>query len=260
MRMMPSTVLLSVVSALIIAGCSVKENRGECPCRLLLDFSGVDTSVIRSADLLVTAGDGVVFADEVGISSSDAQVQLEVPRAELYMNVYSGISEEPMPGEGVMIPYGEQAPPLYIHSAGVDSRSESVSTKVVMRKEHCVVTLDVNDKEGFPFTLKVTGGICGYDAGGLPVRGEFMCGVEGSAQEGFRVTVPRQLEPSLELHVYDGAVVAKTFALGEYLERIGYDWTKENLDDVTVMLDYSLTYVILTVQGWDEEYAYRVEI
>lgn len=260
MRMMPSTVLVCVVSAFVIAGCSVKENRGECPCRLLLDFSEVDTSVIRSADLLVTARDGVVFADEVGIPDSDGLVLLEVPRTDLYMNIYSGFSEEMLPGEGVVIPYGEQAPPLYIYSTEVDSRSEWVSEKVIMRKEHCVVSVEVNDKEEFPFTLKVRGSICGYDAGGLPMVGEFMCGVEGNPRDGFRLTVPRQLEPSLELDVYDGAVVAKTFALGEYLERIGYDWTKEDLDDVTVMLDYSLTYVILTVQGWDEEYAYRVEI
>lgn len=257
---MPSKVLVSVVSAFIVAGCSIKENRDECPCRLLLDFSEVDASVIWSADLLVMAQGGVVYAEEVGIPVQDGPIQVDVPRTDLSVNVYAGNSVDPVPGEGMMIPYGEQAPELYIHSSEIDTRKEMVREKVVMRKEHCVVSVKVSDSEGFPFTLEVAGNVCGYDGSGLPVQGEFMCGVDGNAVDGFRVVVPRQLDSSLELIVCDGTEVAKIFALGEYLESSGYDWTKEDLEDVTVWLDYSLTYVVLTVQGWDEEFTYKVEI
>lgn len=252
--------LVSAVSALIIAGCSVKENRDGCPCRLMLDFSEVDTSVIRSANLLVTAQDGVVFADEATLPVSGGLVQTEVPRTDLRINVYSGASENTVADEGIMIPLGEQASPLYMHSSEVDSRRESLYEKIMMRKEHCVLTVLINDEERFPFTIKLTGNVCGYDVYGLPVRGDFLCDVEGNAKNGFSAIVPRQLDSSLQLKICDGSKVTETFAVGEYLESSGYDWTKEDLEDVTVRLDYCLTYVVLTVSGWNEEFTYKVEI
>lgn len=260
MRRMPSKALVSMVSAFIVAGCSVKERRDECPCRLLLDFSEVDASVIWSADLLVMTQGGVVYAEEVGIPVPDGPIQVDVPRTDLSVNAYAGHAVDAVPGVGMMIPYGEQAPELYIHSSVVDTRKEMSVEKIVMRKEHCVVSVEVSDREDFPFTLEVAGNVCGYDVNGLPVQGKFMCGVDGNPVDGFRVVVPRQLDSSLELIVRDGTEVAKTFVLGEYLESSGYDWTKENLEDVTVWLDYSLTYVVLAVQGWDEEFTYKVEI
>ena len=68
MRTMPSKVLMSVFSLIVCAGCSVKEDRTLCPCRLVLDFSEVDTAVIRSVDQDVTTPDGFVFAENVGQS------------------------------------------------------------------------------------------------------------------------------------------------------------------------------------------------
>ena len=62
------------------------------------------------------------------------------------------------------------------------------------------------------------------------------------------------------LEVHDDTGTLKTFALGEYVAASGYDWQEENLRDITVSLDYSLTRVAISVAGWREEHVFNVVI
>jgi hypothetical protein len=56
----------------------------------------------------------------------------------------------------------------------------------------------------------------------------------------------------------DGSATLKTFAIGEYLQAGGYDWTAEELEDATVILDYYITGIRITYKGWDKEYSYDI--
>ena len=60
------------------------------------------------------------------------------------------------------------------------------------------------------------------------------------------------------LEVDDGVPHLKKFAIGEYLDQAGYDWTLPSLEDVTVVLDYSLTSVTIQIAGWDKEDVYNI--
>ena len=97
-----------------------------------------------------------------------------------------------------------------------------------------------------------------YSLDGLPSEGDFACvaypGESGNLQAG----LPRQVDASLVLEVDDGTSVLKTFALGEYIVNGGYDWTAEELEDVTVTLNYQMTYVKISISGWDREYFYNI--
>ena len=50
----------------------------------------------------------------------------------------------------------------------------------------------------------------------------------------------------------------KTFALGNYIQQCGYDWTSEDLQDIVVKIDYACTRISITVGPW--EYSYDVDI
>ena len=97
-----------------------------------------------------------------------------------------------------------------------------------------------------------------YDIDGNPSPGDFSCVAypidDGRAQ----VLLPRQLDSSLLLQVDDQAPHLKTFAIGEYLAAGGYDWTAEELSDVTVVLDYSMNVISVKMAGWDKEDIYNV--
>ena len=62
------------------------------------------------------------------------------------------------------------------------------------------------------------------------------------------------------LEIDDGTEVLKRFALGEYLVGGGYDWTEDDLEDVKVVIDWSMTAVTLVVQGWDWVREYEIVI
>jgi hypothetical protein len=52
---------------MLVVSCSVKEDRKMCPCRLVLDMAEVDTSVVKYAEIVVTAADGYGFRDTLRV-------------------------------------------------------------------------------------------------------------------------------------------------------------------------------------------------
>jgi hypothetical protein len=113
---------------------------------------------------------------------------------------------------------------------------------------------------GFPFDMTLVGNVCGYCADGAPMPGRFNCSPEMVGKSSYIVNLPRQRDASLILEVNDGSQVVKTFALGEYVKACGYDWTEEDLKDVTVDIDYARTQIRIAVQGWDEVYEFDIVI
>ena len=85
-----SVVLLPVCVIMSVAGCSVKEDRDRCPCRLLVDFSAVGSGVPHVVDLCVTSADGFLFNDVVDIDGLDGIYAVDVPKGTVRVNVYAG--------------------------------------------------------------------------------------------------------------------------------------------------------------------------
>ena len=257
---MPSGVPAMVLGAILTVACSVKENRDICPCRLLLDFSEVDTAVIRSVDIFATAPDGLVFTGKLECKDFAREYEMEIPRSVLNLNIYQGALTHHIRGTELVIPYGEESPMVYAYSSRIDAGYEWVREKIVMKKSHCVMTIRVKDDSDFSFGLEVKGNVNGFDSAGNPMQGDFSCNAPGNAEDGFVVVVPRQVDRSLKLCVNESSGVSRTFALGEYMAASGYDWSQNVLEDVTVWLDYCLTHISITIRKWDGDFSYDVVI
>lgn len=253
-------IFTAALVVLFLGSCSVKEDRYSCPCRLSLDFSGVDTDVVGPVFLLATLDGEVVFSDSVGAAAVKEDYVREVPHGNLRVNAWCAPRERIDEENGVVIPFGCECPPIYMHSFMADTRGEVCHEKVTMSKNHCRLTVRVEGCEEMPYSLTFRGNVDGYDLDGLPSDGDFACvaypGEAGSSE----AVLPRQLDSSLMLEVDDGTSVAKTFAVGEYILASGYDWSSENLEDVTIVLDYYLTYITISVQEWDKEYIYDITL
>ena len=52
---------------MLFVSCSVKEDRDMCPCRLMLDMTDVDTSVVKYAEIVVTASGGYGLRDTLSV-------------------------------------------------------------------------------------------------------------------------------------------------------------------------------------------------
>ena len=249
------SLLLCVLSCV----CCIKEEREECPCRLIVDLAEVDSADVASVGVLLASRSDFSYMGERTADSYGKDEVILVPRDELFLNVCHG-DEDMMGTDGLKIPEGEACPPVYLYSALIDaSESEFVRHQVRMHKCHCVMSIYV-EGEGFPFEMTVKGGVCGYDAAGYPRSGDFFCTPDEMGESSYSVILPRQTDASLLLQINDGTGVVKTFALGEYIKACGYDWTDYDLKDLTVGIDYARTQIVIAVQGWDEVYDFDIVI
>ena len=244
---------------MVLAGC-VKERRGLCPCRLSLDFTRLDTSVVASARVNVLGPGGFVYDESINMNSFLEELLINVPKGGCMLCVHSGERGMVNPDRGLFIPYGKDCPPVYMCAAYLDTECETYRKVVVLRKNHCMLSVLIEDAEHFPFALAVKGGVAGYGADGTPVEGEFFCSVEGFTDAGWVLSVPRQIDDSMLLEIKDGTSVLKTFALGEYIRASGYDWNAADLEDITIGIDYTRTKLTVSVMGWDEVYEFDVVI
>ena len=51
----------------------------------------------------------------------------------------------------------------------------------------------------------------------------------------------------------------KTFALGNYINKCGYDWTAADLQDIVVRIDYACTKLNIAVGAWEHSYDVDIE-
>ena len=249
------SVYISIIVCLVSAGCSVKEYRDTCPCRLMLDFSGVDTSIVKTANVLAVYSDGRTFSDAVPASMFSEVYVREISRGHIRFTIWGGEGVD----EQLLIPYGCECPPLYMHAFDADVSGESFYEKVGMKKNHCCLKVLFDGKQEMPYSLTFRGNVDGYRTDGMPSTGDFACVAYPLDAGGSQVVVPRQTDSSLLLDVEDEDIsVLKTFAIGELLRAGGYDWNAEELEDATVILDYYVTGIKITYKGWDKEYTYDI--
>lgn len=253
-----SFVLCAIVALCVFAGCSVKEDRSLCPSRMVLDFTGLDTDMIGSVCLLGTGPDGIVLRDHVKSSDFDKTYVREMPYGKLRLNFWSGADGYISDKDGLVIPFGDECPAVYMSSSEHEVVEERWEHKVSLKKNYCCITVAVIGMDTMPYGLSLSGNVKGYGLDGSPLEGEYgfiaYPGEDGKAV----IRVPRQLDASLMLIVDDSNMVRKSFALGEYIAESGYDWTADELEDISVTLDFSVSYSTLIINKWDEEYVFDI--
>lgn len=253
------------LSASVLASCSIKEDRRACPCLLRLDFSSVPESVRAGRMLLsVTSDDGFSLSDTLEMAEVGDLHEVRVPRTGVRVNLWSEEAAGFVGEDGLVIPFGDDCPPVRMFSSSVATDCETCTEKVSLHKNYCRLTVVTDDDDGgsFPFAIGVYGNIDGYDALGSPRNGEFchylVGSPDGSGGVSRVISLPRQTDSSLRLDVSGNAETLKTFALGNYIRQSGYDWTEPDLEDMIVRIDYANTGIAISVGAW--EYGHDVDI
>ena len=253
-------IVLLVLALVSVAACYVKEDRSDCPARLILDFKDVDTADFKSLNLLVTHAGETVFSDIVSADDFAEDYVRDVPHGSLRVNVWASYGDRVDHEHGVVIPYGCECPPIYMHSFIADTEGELWRETVRLRKNHCRLTVMMDGVEKIPYSLTFKGNVDGYRLDGLPSSGDFSCVAYPSGTSESQALLPRQTDSSLLMEVDDGTSVTKTFAIGEYISSSGYDWTAADLEDMTIVLDYYITFIKITIREWDREYVYNITL
>ena len=262
MKVMPFILrynITALLSLLMINGCSVKEERDACPCRLFLDLTSVDMSVSSPLTLYVASADGFEYVEVLDAEEGEECV-VEVPRTYIDIVGWSGCDGY-MNGREMRIPVGMECPPVYIHTAGIVADGEAVYNTVHLRRNHCVLSVAFAEPEDIGF-LTVRGEVAGFDKVGKPMNGEFCVRAQGnpSVTTPVEFCIPRQNTGHLYLDVADALGFVRTFPLHKYIAAVGYDWTSDDLDDLSLTLNYTESSISIVIQGWTEEFVIGVVI
>ena len=247
--------LIPACLALLAAGtaCSVKEDRGPCPCYLQVSFTDPDAA--GEAQMLGWDEDRL-FRDMVRIEEARPTWTKPVRKGILVLSACTGMDESFPEGRQMRIPPGFQADSLYAWFEEVDATGDLAYAKVSFRKQFATVFLDIRKPADVVRTCRfdVEGNSCGFDLLDFsPVAGTFRCApVPRDGEEIVTFRVPRQGDTGLSVTIRPEDAPSARFPLGEYIERLGYNWKTEELQDIYVAIDLVRGLVDVRVADWEE--------
>lgn len=224
---------------MVLLSCSVKENRVLCPCVLSIELQDLPGPV----SVQVVAGDYQATYS----AKQDTVMVVQAPKGKIRLLAVCGAKLEPE--ENLEIPFGYDCPPLYLYSGLVNTLCDSTSVSVELNKHFCTLSLSFDGPEGWgePYWAQIRGQVNGLDRDGQPVEGDFSCRLD----TGFTARLPRQSpDDELWLDITMPDSVVRTFALGTYMQRAGYDWTAPNLDDLPLQIQLSVTELLVHSDLW----------
>ena len=254
--------LLPVV-LLTVPSCSVKEYREDCPCLLNVDLRRAFDDIVNGPqELLVSVYCPQTFYRETYLSwDFPDSLELQVPRGEVIISAISLRDSKSVKDNSLLISYGNQADSVYAFSSTVDASGESACEAVDLHKQYSTVFLQFLWPEGgAPSSspgIRIRSGTNGLLLDALePSKGAFCIELpEKDIRERLSFRIPRQTDKSLTLELFDrdSEEILDRIDLGESIDRTGYDWNAEDLQDIYIEIDYTRTDAIVSVREWDEE-------
>lgn len=254
------SICILTLCACILVGCSVKEDRSSCPRFLKLDFSKVDTERWKTLEVRVMGLKGFRFNDNVTVEEFD-DYYVEVPEDEVFVNVFSLDGDGYQDGRGLIIPEGHDCPDFHLHASHLSDLPEYLTDTIKLHKNCCLLSMTMTtDGQAVTFALEVNGNVCGYGIDGEPVSGSYNVRLNPGEKGYCSFGLPRQIDQSLSLRILDGDDSLREFALGEYINRSGYDWTAPDLEDIQMEIDFSRTRIHFCIGEWEQTVSFEVEI
>lgn len=260
--------LLAAAACLLLScSCSVKEDRSACPCCLTIDLNCIDfENILDGQDgalrLVLHEGRDTAYMGTALVDPALAELSVKVGRGVLTRGAWV------MPGEAngghVRIAPGSECPPVWMGVSRVDCRGDEARDTIILHKRWCGVTVRMKGAGSTSWQFaSAQSDVCGYAADGEVVMGNYNYVADCRGGD-FSFRIPRQVDDSLSLTVGRGSPEApssmKVFPLGRVISGSGYDWDAADLDDVSVVLDFELSSMSVTLSGWRREEAFVVRI
>ena len=248
----PERVVLSLLVLLSLTACTVLEDRDSCPCTL----SFVPASDVGRVHLMLDTGSGFLWEDCV---EDLGESRFQVPREMLRCCVVQ--VAEPGPEGSWLIPEGEDCPEIHMHRSRIDARCAEVTDTVTLHKYFCVMDIRLKGSaSGKVRSLEVRSSTAGYDRHGESAEGVFCHSPSRLKSGAYRLRLPRQLSSDLEMEVEFLSGSSTVFPLGVYMERLGYDWTAEDLEDVQLSIDGQNSTVRIITSCWQKSLTFDLRI
>lgn len=234
--------MMGILGLVALVSCSVKEERGDCPCYLTVDAE-------RTVSVDGWFGARSLFNVNGGF------VDRQVPR---------GIVDIVASHGRFSVPEGQQMDSLFARRIPVDTDGESAYARVTLCKNFATIELDFKDEDDgrTDYDLLATGTISGVDVRSLnPVEGSFSFVPEPNTDgRGYAFRVPRQKDETLKLLLSKDGNIVETIDLGHLVAKTGFDWKAESLGDIAILCDLPAHTFTITVKEWEGPVTFEITI
>ncbi len=256
--MKAKSLILSALLCAAMASCSIKEDRGPCPCVLDIHLEDSGEIADRMAVCGWDSGSGRLFLDKIDPGQYSGLYSKKVEKGFLHVTAYSGTVAMTLRGDRLIIPEGKPCDPVWAYRGKVvDATGETAEDHIVLHRQYAVIHVKVELPEQVDgeVVLRAKGTSNGFDISTLePSRGDFNCFASLDKDLNHLICVPRQLDASLELEVFLNGVLARNVMVGELIANSGYSWEKEDLEDIYLSLSlFTPGQASMGVSGWDTE-------
>ena len=246
-------------------GCSMKEDRDQCPCILKIVYAEDDALMIAEGVRICLDGaaEGQAFkhSDTAVTIISGLEVSLKAWRGDLdVLSLYPADAER-MDEDGecwFRIREGSSCLEIWTAHSRANTGSDRSVVNCNLRKNHCRLRIIFNGTGNYE--IRARGNVCGYGYDGKPYPGRFQADAETDDDGSLYVCVPRQKDNSLMLDLISGDGGVRSFAIGNYLAESGYDWNSDDLHDATINIDYAATAVTFTIDKWSRTLQFETVI
>jgi len=252
---------VGALAVAVMASCSVKEDRSDCPCWLTVDLSETNGAYVQ----LKAWCPAPVFSESIPRSQRDDFHEYRVPRGQVRLSAYRETPGLFLEGDVLSITEGSQMDSLFASTTLVNTDAEFAHETIRLHKNFATVSVIFKDEEnGRPADcrLDVSGTVAGINVQTLaPVPGRFSCMAEQPQEGGFAFRVPRQMDADLNAALYghDG-ILMESYPVGWLIQQSGFDWNKTELSDVEILVDTPTATFTITVKEWDGPVSFSVTI
>lgn len=259
MNGIPSAFLISLV---LLASCTVKEDRQECPCDVTVMSDGFCHEGHRG-NLILS-----IFTNQLNLKTlcrrplalddfMAGNCTYQVPKGWFDVSVVGGTCTNMAFDRDtlLLIPVGCQCDSVCAFSLDCYAYGDDddMVVKGPLNKQFCTIMITVKNEDGknLDTDLKLKGCFDGFNVVSLnPHPGEFSCSVSESASGIYMARVPRQADSSLELEVRISDKFSDVVDIGSIIHESGYSWGTLSLEDVGVSLVYGRFGLSVSVCDW----------
>ncbi len=250
--MKPDSILFGLL-IFILASCSVKEQRGPCPCLLSIKIS--DTLSATGNLALAVWDENPIFYDKIAMSDRPSIYEKSVPKGLYTISAVVGENNMTREEKALTIPLGLDSDKIWGYTSTVDCSNEFAIDTTEFRKHFTLVCIEfknlIDDFEGLEFFIKSnTAGLYLNDFS--PLEGDFRYALNLDEEHCGTVCLPRQRQGnrSLRVEIVRSGAVIENLPLWSWIEETGYDWYKPDLNDINISVDYSMMMVTVKIAGW----------
>lgn len=276
--------IISLIAPLLLANCTVLEDRDNCSSHLTIDFSNVDRGIKEWQLWLFDTHGNLLFKDTVYRSSYNSPYIVEVPRRSAVRCLTWGnirgatkLSEVYSLGSFITKERDVSADSLYFCTDTINTKMEDSYLEIIPMKEFATIDIYMKGWADLDYDAQlhlecansgfyIDKRFCGSNSSTLvPVHDI------GNYFTHFRCRMLRQrdtenliLSVILRRKNIDGSIgeciMERDIPIGRYLEENGYNMQGENLEDISIEIDYSYHQCLIVAEDWSATYNLLQEI